>query len=70
MEPFLREKILVTGADGLIGSAIKRISKFYKNDFIFVSRKDADLTSEIDVKNLFSREKPDFVIHAAAKVGE
>ena len=65
----MREKILVTGADGLIGSAIKRIAKSHKNEFIFASRKDADLTSEIHVKNLFSKEKPDFVIHAAAKVG-
>lgn len=65
----MKQKILVTGSDGLIGSAIKRISKPSELEFVFANRNDADLTSGTAVKNLFSKERPDFVIHAAAKVG-
>jgi GDP-L-fucose synthase len=62
-------KILITGGNGLVGNAIKRLSKQSKNDFIFVTRADYDLTKEDEVKNLYNDIKPNFVIHTAAKVG-
>ncbi len=63
-------KILVTGSDGLIGWAIRSLSDRYKDDeFIFCSRKDGNLTNEADVVNIYSQHKPDYVIHAAARVG-
>lgn len=61
--------ILVTGANGLVGSAIRTISANYPYNFIFCSRQSADLTKENEVKSLFQTHKPDYVIHAAAKVG-
>lgn len=62
-------RILVTGSNGLIGNALRRISEEYSHDFIFATRIDGDLTSEKDVNNLYKETKPDYVIHTAAKVG-
>jgi GDP-L-fucose synthase len=63
------KKVLVTGSNGLLGSAIKKNSINYKYDFYFVGRNECDLTSQIQVKNLIERIKPDYVIHTAASVG-
>ena len=64
------KKVLVTGGLGLVGNAIKSVStEFGDLEFFYASRKDADLTKEEDVKNLFESYKPDYVIHAAARVG-
>jgi GDP-L-fucose synthase len=63
-------KILVTGGNGLVGSAIKAISFLYeKHDFVFISSKDCDLTNYNETFNLFEKIKPDYVIHLAACVG-
>lgn len=62
-------KILVTGSDGLMGWAFRSIAHEYDDQFIFCSRKDGDLTKEEDVKTVYSKVKPDLVIHAAARVG-
>lgn len=63
-------KILVTGGNGLVGSAIKRISNNYSQyKFIFLSSKDCDLTIFEKVFEYFSKIKPDIVIHLAANVG-
>jgi len=62
--------ILVTGGHGLVGSAIRSISNLYPQyNFVFSGHKEHDLTVEEDVKRLFEEAKPDFVIHAAARVG-
>lgn len=58
-------KLLITGADGLVGTALRRLAP----DAIFITRKEADLTSEQDVMGIYGRHHPDYVIHAAAKVG-
>ena len=63
------KKILVTGGTGLVGSAIKTISKNYDYDFIFLSSKDCDLTNYATTFELFSNYAPDCVIHLAACVG-
>ena len=63
------KKILVTGGTGLVGSAIKTISKNYDYDFLFLSSKDCDLTNYTDTFELFSNYAPDYVIHLAAYVG-
>jgi len=63
-------KVLVTGANGLVGNGIRRWASYYRNfEFVFVTHAEADLTNEGDVEWLFSTHKPDYVIHAAAKVG-
>ena len=61
--------ILVTGGSGLVGSALKKISKKYPYKFIFANSKDADLTNPGDTNILFNWHKPDYVIHLAANVG-
>jgi len=66
----MNKKVLVTGGDGLVGSAIKKISKNKNNlDFLFITRSDYDLMSAPEVNSLFLKHKPDYVIHTAAKVG-
>lgn len=62
-------KILVTGGTGLVGKAIESISKNYNYEFVFLSSKNCDLTDYLQTKQLFQKEKPDYVIHLAAYVG-
>lgn len=64
------DKIFIAGHRGLVGSAILR--KLQKNGFkniLTKKRNELDLCSQADVDSFFSKEKPDFVILAAAKVG-
>lgn len=61
-------KTLITGTNGLVGSALKRMAP-KTSDLVCVTRQDADLTKEEDVIQLFKKHKPDIVIHTAAKVG-
>lgn len=62
-------KILVTGSNGLCGSALRRHCSSSSHDFDFVSSKDCDLRSQSEVEDLFSDFRPDYVVHTAAKVG-
>ncbi len=63
-------KIYIAGHRGLVGSAIwdNLIGKGYTN-LIGVTRKEVDLLDSVAVKNFFDREKPEYVVLAAAKVG-
>lgn len=58
--------ILVVGADGQLGSSIRRISSNYSFEFIFTDYKELDITSKESVDNYFILHKPDFVINCAA----
>jgi GDP-L-fucose synthase len=62
-------KILVTGGTGLVGHGIQHIHHQYNHDFIFPSSKDCNLLDLQQVRQLFEKEKPDYVIHLAAFVG-
>lgn len=66
----LDDKIYVAGHSGLVGSAIVRQLKNrgYKN-LLMQSHKELDLTNQLNVHNFFQKEKPDYVVLAAAKVG-
>ncbi len=63
-------KIFIAGHRGLVGSAILRnlTSKGYKN-LICKTHDELDLTNQKAVEDFFIKEKPEFVILAAAKVG-
>lgn len=63
-------KIYIAGHRGLVGSAIKRAfeNKGYTN-IAYKTHKELDLTDTIAVKEFFDKEKPNWVIQAAAKVG-
>ncbi|SHM79942.1 GDP-L-fucose synthase [Chitinophaga sp. CF418] len=66
----LNDKIYIAGHRGMVGGAISRRLKTlgYEN---LVTRGSAelDLRSQADVNEFFSKEKPDYVFLAAAKVG-
>lgn len=63
-------KIMVAGSNGMVGSAIVRNlkSKGYTN-IIETTRKDVDLTNQVETETYFNEIKPDYVLLAAAKVG-
>jgi len=59
------DNIIVTGGSGMVGNSLKKILP----NAIYLSSKDYDLTSEKEVDLLFSKLKPNIIIHLAAKVG-
>lgn len=63
-------KIYVAGHQGMVGSAIVRVllKEGYKN-LILRSRKELNLFNQSAVNAFFQKEKPDYVIVAAARVG-
>jgi GDP-L-fucose synthase len=63
-------KIYVAGHQGLVGSALMRalISRGFTN-IVVRTFKELDLRSQTAVADFFSKEKPDYVFLAAAKVG-
>jgi len=66
----LNSKIYIAGHTGLVGSALLR--KLQSEGFINILTKphsELDLTNQKEVANFFQKEKPEYVILAAAKVG-
>ena len=64
------DKIYIAGHNGLVGSAIFRLlQKQGFNNILTRSRDELNLTNQKQVNNFFKKEKPDYVILAAAKVG-
>ena len=63
-------RVFIAGAQGMVGSAIKRNleSKHY-DEIYWVSRKNCDLTNRNQVDQYFQQAKPEYVFVAAAKVG-
>jgi GDP-L-fucose synthase len=63
-------KVLVAGANGMVGSAIVRNleSKGFTN-IIKGTRDDVDFTNQDETERYFCSEKPEYVFLAAAKVG-
>jgi GDP-L-fucose synthase len=63
-------KVLVAGANGMVGSAIVRNleSKGYTN-IIKGTRDDVDFTNQDETERYFCSEEPEYVFVAAAKVG-
>ncbi len=57
--------VLVTGGTGLIGKYLQQIHP----EWFYLSSKDYNLTSQRSAHALVSQEKPDWIIHLAAKVG-
>ena len=59
--------ILVTGANGQLGSEIRQLESTYSNyDFLFLDRDDLDITDEKAVKYFFKENEISFCINAAA----
>lgn len=70
-EPLDRDKkIYVAGHRGLVGSAIVRcLEKEGFSRIVTRTHEELDLTRQAETEAFFAREKPDYVILAAAKVG-
>ncbi len=66
----LNDKIYIAGHRGLVGSAIVRQleAKGFTN-LLMRTHKELDLINQVEVQDFFKRERPDYVILAAAKVG-
>ena len=63
-------KIYIAGHLGMVGSAIKRnLQEKGHTNFIDKSIDELDLTSQQAVADFFAKEKPEYVVLAAAKVG-
>ena len=60
-------KILVTGANGQLGSEVKELEKaFPKHQFQFVTKAELDISNEDYVSEIFNQFKPDYCINCAA----
>ncbi|MCR4923545.1 MAG: GDP-L-fucose synthase [Lachnospiraceae bacterium] len=63
-------KIYVAGHKGLVGSAIVRsLKKKGYTNIVGRSHKELDLMDQAAVRDFFEKEKPEYVVLAAAKVG-
>ena len=64
------KKILITGANGLCGNALKRqyVKAFWAQP-VYVGREYGDLTILDNVKRMYDEIRPNYVVHTAAEVG-
>jgi len=63
-------KIFIAGHRGLVGSAIlKNLKKKGYHNFVLKTSDELDLRDTTSVSTFFKKERPDYVILAAAKVG-
>jgi GDP-L-fucose synthase len=67
---FRRSRILLTGGSGFLGSHVREELERHGASHIVAPRSaDVDLTDANATQALFERERPDLVVHLAAKVG-
>ena len=60
-------KILITGANGQLGSELKELTKKFPGwHFLFTDIDELNITDENEVKNYFQQQQPGFVINCAA----
>jgi len=59
------EKILITGAKGFFGTRFQKHYK-YSYDIYSTDKDDTDITDENAIRQLITKIKPNYIIHAAA----
>ena len=65
-----KTKILITGANGMLGSEVLKLLRLKNNYKLFYpSRKDLDLFNLAKINKYFARVKPDYVLMIAGRVG-
>ena len=62
----MESKILVTGANGQLGSEIKQLTKSNASNFTFVDLEEMDLADEGSIHRFFEGKHFDFIINCAA----
>jgi len=63
------DKILITGAKGLVGSALVELLKLQGfSNVIELGRQECDLIDTKSTLKLFEKHQPDYIFHAAARV--
>jgi dTDP-4-dehydrorhamnose reductase len=60
------DKILVTGANGQLGSEIKFLARDYPYNFIFTDVKELDIADENGVQTFFEKNSFEIIINCAA----
>lgn len=61
------KKILIIGSEGMLGQELAKVFKKDKNfEVVSWDRKDIDISKEKEVASKISKEKPDFILNAAA----
>ena len=60
-------KILVTGSNGCVGSSLKSLCS-EEDNWVFIERKDCDLTNRERTIDLVRTIGPDYIIHLASYV--
>ena len=64
------DKIYVAGHRGLVGSAIVRaLQRAGHENIVVATSQELDLTEQAATRDFFAAERPDYVFHAAGKVG-
>ncbi len=61
-----KQTIVVTGANGQLGSCLRELSPTVPHKFIFTDVEDLDITSREAVSQMMERENPDWVVNCAA----
>jgi len=62
-------KILLTGANGMVGKNIVEVAKQHRYEFLCPSSVELDLLDGVAVQNYMEKYRPEMVIHAAGIVG-
>ncbi|MFI3295412.1 MAG: sugar nucleotide-binding protein, partial [Rikenellaceae bacterium] len=58
--------ILVTGANGQLGSSLRELAPTVKHRFIFTDYQELDITNREAVAEMLDRESPDWIVNCAA----
>ncbi|MGE6744213.1 NAD-dependent epimerase/dehydratase family protein [Allorhizobium pseudoryzae] len=62
------DKILVTGANGMLGRAIARSARMVGKEVVPLTRNDVDLLDRSETRKVIDKIRPKMIFHAAAKV--
>jgi nucleoside-diphosphate-sugar epimerase len=63
------KRVLVTGANGMLGRTVTNTLTKFNYEVIGLTRREVDLTDSIATKKILERHSPDSIVHCAALVG-